>query len=303
MSHEHVTYVSDQSSLNLKVATSLQSQTLQVDLHLLEILLLEQYFTKRLTLCVMFLVIHEHGCSPPVSNLNLNVASSLQTVVGSALGTLEGKLVGAKEVVGLKVGVREGCGEGDLVGLAEGVLSELVGLMVGLLLGNWEGAVTAGQKPHDSGHAAPTSKPAFGSVSAPRLQYIAVRPVFLVNHGQASSTAPPKSRVKARVLSAQLSVQEPQDTWQAHLTLPYSQYLVLRSTELALFLFNHAQSCSGPESRLNLKVASSIHAAASAGMKVDEHLLSNLENYEKLEKAMCIFDTRVLDFIILSIIL
>jgi len=46
---------------------------------------------------------------------------------------------------------------------------------------------------------------------------------------------------------------------------------------LELFLFNHAQFCSGPESRLNLKVALSVQvcAAASAGMRA---MMAALEN-------------------------
>ena len=135
--------------------------------------------------------------------------------------------------MGLKVGKGEGIGEGGLVGLADGVLSELVGLMVGLPVGVLVGApvtgepvgaevvgVTSGQKPHVAGHAAPTSKPAVGAVSVPRLQYASVREAFLANHGHASATAPPKSRVMASKLSAQVAAQEPQVSWQAQLTLP-----------------------------------------------------------------------------------
>jgi len=63
--------------------------------------------------------------------------------------------------------------------VADGVLSELVGIMLGVLVGVLVGApvplvtgapvgaevvgVTTGQKPHDSGHAAPTSKASFSS--------------------------------------------------------------------------------------------------------------------------------------------
>ena len=138
------------------------------------------------------------------------------------------------------MGKGEGIGEGGLVGLADGVLSELVGLMVGTLVGDLVGApvtgapvgaevvgVTSGQKPHESGQAAPTSKPAVGGVSSPRLQYIPVRFTSISglelfnNHAQ--STDAPESRVKVKVeveLSAQVASQEAQVTWQAHLTLP-----------------------------------------------------------------------------------
>jgi len=141
--------------------------------------------------------------------------------------------------VGLKVGKGEGIGEGGLVGLADGVLSELVGLMVGLLVGVLVGTpvtgvpvgaevvgVISGQKPHDSGQLPPTSKPAFGAVSAPRPQYRPVRLASVAglelfsNHAQ-STGSPPISRMKSNVeLSAQVAAHESQVSWQAHLTLP-----------------------------------------------------------------------------------
>ena len=156
------------------------------------------------------------------------------------LGDLEGSSEGASEgeslgtLVGLKVGKGEGIGEGALVGVADGVLSELVGLIVGLPVGVFVGApvsgtpvgtevvgVTSGQKPHDSGQLAPTSKPAFGAVSSPRKQYILMRSAELFNLNHVQSCRLPISIVKSKLgTSAQVAAQEPQVSWQANLTLP-----------------------------------------------------------------------------------
>ncbi len=200
------------------------------------------------------------------------------------LGDLEGSSEGASEgeslgtLVGLKVGKGEGIGEGALVGVADGVLSELVGLIVGLPVGVFVGAlvsgtpvgtevvgVTSGQKPHDSGQLPPTSKLVS---SSPRLQYIPVRVIsiesFLLCNNHAHSTVfEPFSSSNLNVeLSAQVAAQDSQVAWQAHLTLPYSQYFRIRPEEFTL-LFNHAQFCSLPLSRLNLNSASSPHAGAA----------------------------------------
>ena len=192
---------------------------------------------------------------------------------GSSEGASEGLSEGS--LVGLKVGKGEGIGEGGLVGTADGVLSELVGLMLGWLVGVLLGApvtgapvgaevvgVTSGQKPHDSGQLPPTSKLVS---SSPRLQYIPVRIIsiesFLLCNNHAHSTVfEPFSSSNLNVeLSAQVAAQDSQVAWQAHLTLPYSQYFRIRPKEFTL-LFNHAQFCSLPLSRLNLNSASSPHA-------------------------------------------
>jgi hypothetical protein len=89
------------------------------------------------------------------------------------------------------------------------------------------GCVTVylGQKPHDSGQAPPTSKPAVGAVSSPRSQYsptrfASVRGLELFNN-HAQFTVSPISRAKVKAeLSAQVAAQEPQVSWQANLTLP-----------------------------------------------------------------------------------
>jgi hypothetical protein len=194
---------------------------------------------------------------------------------GSSEGFSEGESLGS--LVGLKVGKGEGIGEGGLVGTADGVLSELVGLMLGWLVGVLVGApvtgapvgaevvgVTSGQKPHDSGQLPPTSKLVS---SSPRLQYNPVRLISVSSlelcNNHAQSTVAPLSVVKVDVeLSAQVAAQDSQVAWQAHLTLPYSQYFRIRPKEFTL-LFNHAQFCSLPLSRLNLNSASSPHAGAA----------------------------------------
>jgi len=63
-------------------------------------------------------------------------------------------------------------------------------------------------------------------------------------------------------LSAQVSAQDSQVAWQAHLTLPYSQYFGIRSSEL--FFVNQSQSPGFSLSRTNVKAASSAQDTTGA---------------------------------------
>jgi len=121
----------------------------------------------------------------------------------------------------IKFGFFSGVGVSD--GLVDGVLDGVsLGLLEGFILADGEKVgVMVGQKPHDSGQLAPTSKPAFGAVSSPRKQYILMRSAELFNLNHVQSCRLPISIVKSKLgTSAQVAAQEPQVSWQANLTLP-----------------------------------------------------------------------------------
>jgi len=84
----------------------------------------------------------------------------------------------------------------------------------------------------------------------------------LVNQSQSFPVAS-ESRVNSKVeLSAQVSAQDSQVAWQAHLTLPYSQYFEMRLPEL--FFVNQSQSAGFSLSRTNVKAASSAQDTTGA---------------------------------------
>ena len=82
-----------------------------------------------------------------------------------------------------------------------------------------------------------------------------------MNHEQCFSLLLSLMNVKLES-SSHVSLQDSQVFWQAHLTLPYSQYLTVRVS--ALFLVNQSQSCTFPLSILNLKAESSTQGAVGA---------------------------------------